>query len=79
MTRTVSMRIDENLYNSLSILAKAENRSISNFIETATMRYIEEVEHVDEFEMESIQSNEDLLARLVKGISDAHNQRGRFV
>ena len=79
MTRTVSMRIDENLYNSLSILAKAENRSISNLIETATMRYIEEVEHVDEFEMESIQSNEDLLARLEKGISDAHNQRGRFV
>jgi hypothetical protein len=33
MIRTVSMRIDENLYNSLSILAKAENRSISNFIE----------------------------------------------
>ena len=79
MTRTVSMRIDENLYNSLSILAKAENRSISNFIETATMRYIEEIEHVDEFEMGSIQSNEDLLARLKKGTGDAQNQRGRFV
>jgi hypothetical protein len=43
------------------------------------MRYIEEIKRVDEFEMGSIQSNKDLLARLKKGTGDAQNQRGRFV
>jgi len=48
MTKTVSLRIDEELYNSLKVHAEAENRSISNFIETATIRYLEEIEYADE-------------------------------
>jgi predicted DNA-binding protein len=78
MTKTVSLRIDEELYNSLIVHAEAENRSISNFIETATMRYIEEVEYADEFEMESILSNEDLIARMKQGTKDSKSGRGRF-
>ena len=78
MTKTVSLRIDEGLYNSLKVHADAENRSISNFIETATLRYIEEVEYADEFEMESILSNDDLVKRMKKGAQDAKSGRGRF-
>ena len=78
MTKTVSLRIDEELYNSLRTHAEAENRSISNFIETATIRYIEEVEYVDDFEMESIVSNDDLVGRIRKGTIDAKKERGRF-
>ena len=78
MTKTVSLRIDERLYNSLKTHADAENRSISNFIETATMRYLEEVEFVDDFEMESILSNQDFIKRLRKGSDDAAKGRGRF-
>ncbi len=79
MTKTVSLRIDEELYDSLKVHADAENRSISNFIETATMRYIEEVEYADDFEMESILSDESLLKRMKQGTKDAKNGRGRFV
>lgn len=78
MTKTVSLRIDEELYNSLRTHAEAENRSISNFIETATIRYIEEVEYVDDFEMESIVSNDDLVRRIRKGTIDAEKERGHF-
>ena len=78
MTKTVSIRIDEDLYNSLRTHAEAENRSISNFIETATIRYIEEVEYVDDFEMDSIVSNDDLVRRIRKGTTDAKKERGRF-
>ena len=78
MTKTVSLRIDEKLYNSLKTHADAENRSISNFIETATMRYLEEVEYADDFEMEGILSNQDLIKRLKKGSDDAAKGRGRF-
>jgi predicted DNA-binding protein len=78
MAKTVSLRIDEKLYNSLKTHAEAENRSISNFIETATLRYIEEVEYADDFEMESILSDEDLIKRIRRGTRDAENNRGRF-
>ncbi len=79
MAKTISLRIDENLYNSLKIHANAENRSISNFIETATIRYIEEVEYADHFEMESILADANLKNRLKQGTQDAINNRGRFV
>lgn len=78
MAKTVSLRIDEKLYSSLKTHAEAENRSISNFIETATRRYIEEAEYADDFEMESILSEEDLIKRIRRGTRDAENNRGRF-
>ncbi len=79
MTKTVSLRIDEKLYNAVKILAEAENRSISNFIETAAIRYIDEVEYADDFEMENLNIDKNLQSRIKQGISDAENNRGRFV
>ena len=78
MTKTVSLRIDEELYKSLKIHAQAENRSISNFIETATMRYLDEVEYANDYEMESITGNPDLMKRIKQGTRDAAKSRGRF-
>lgn len=78
MTKTVSLRIDEELYNALKIQAKAENRSISNFIETATMRYLDEVEYADDFETENIIGDTDLVKRIKQGTRDAAKSRGRF-
>lgn len=79
MSKTISLRIDDSLYQSLKMHAEAENRSISNYIETATLRYIEEVDYVDEFEMENIKNNDDLVRRLKRGTLDAKKSRGRFV
>jgi len=42
MSKVVTLRIDEKKYRIFRILASQENRPLSNFIETATMRYIEE-------------------------------------
>lgn len=79
MSKTISLRVDDSLYQTLKAHAKAENRSISNFIETATIKYLEEVDYADEFEMENILNNLDLIKRLKKGTEDALNRRGRFV
>ena len=51
MPKTVTLRINDDLLDKLKHHAEMENRSISNFIETATLRYIEQTELVDEFEM----------------------------
>jgi antitoxin component of RelBE/YafQ-DinJ toxin-antitoxin module len=79
MPKTVTLRIDDTLLNKFKDHAAIENRTLSNFIETATLRYIEEIELVDEFEMSEIMSNEKLLKRLKKGSEDARKRRGRFV
>lgn len=79
MPKTVTLRIDDKLLDRLKHHAELENRSISNFIETATLRYIEETELVDEFEMSEILNNDILIKHLKKGSEDAHRKRGRFV
>ncbi len=79
MPKTVTLRIDDKLLDRFKHHAEMENRSISNFIETATLRYIEESEMADEFEMSEIMNNEKLLKQLRKGSEDARKKRGRFV
>ncbi len=79
MPKTVTLRIDDKLLDRFKHHAEIENRTISNFIETATLRYIEEAESVDEFEMAEILNNEKLIKRLKRGSDDARKKRGRFV
>ena len=79
MSKTVTLRIDEELLERFKAHAKMENRSVSNFIETATLQYIDKIEHTDEFEMSEILNNKPLLKNLKKGSQDAKHKRGRFV
>jgi hypothetical protein len=79
MPKMVTMKIDDETYNLLTILALQENRPLENFIETAALRYIEENGLVDEFEMAEICSNDKLRNSLQRGASDYNAGRGSFV
>jgi predicted transcriptional regulator len=79
MSKTVTLRLDESVYGKLKNWAERDNRALSNFIETAALRFIEEHEVVDEFEMAEIEGNTSLNASLKKGLKDAKAGRGRFV
>jgi predicted DNA-binding protein len=79
MSKTVTLRIEDDLYEKLKEHSKSENRNLSNFIETAVINYIEQIELADENEMRDILSNSELLKRLNAGSLDAANKRGRFV
>ncbi|MGA0368751.1 MAG: CopG family transcriptional regulator [Kiritimatiellia bacterium] len=79
MSKTVTLRLDESVYGKLRNWAERDNRALSNFIETAALRFIEEHEVVDEFEMAEIEENAALNASLKKGLKDAKAGRGRFV
>ena len=59
-------------------MASHDNRPISNFIETAALRYVEEHEFVDEFEMAEIKNNASLNRSVKSGLRDAKAKRGRF-
>ncbi|MFA4915106.1 MAG: hypothetical protein WC560_00365 [Syntrophales bacterium] len=79
MPKTITLRLDDDKYEVFKRLAEQENRPISNFIETATLRYIQSVEYVDEFEMDEIKGNTDLNESLQRGIEDAKSGRGYFL
>jgi predicted transcriptional regulator len=79
MPKSVTLRLNDDLYHVLSILADSENRTLSNFIETAVLRQIEENQFVDEFEMAEIRNNQELNSSLKRALSDVKANRGRFV
>ena len=78
MSKTVTLRLDEEVYSRFRGLAKHDNRPLSNFIETAALRFIEEHEFVDEFEMAEIKDNTSLNRSLKAGLRDAKAKRGHF-
>lgn len=79
MPKTLTLRVDDATYSTFVRAAAAERRSIANFIETATLRHIEESEFVDNAEMAEIMGNADLVRRLKKGSEAARKRKGRFV
>jgi len=79
MSKTVTIRLDDDTYREFREAAAAERRPLSNLIETAALAKIREQQFVDDAEMAEIQSNERLLERLRSGSKDARAKRGQFV
>jgi len=79
MSKTVSLRLNDKIYKLFRYLAESENRPLSNFIETSVLRFIENNQFVDEYEMTEIQSNQDLNSSLKRALKDVRAQRGSFV
>ena len=79
MHKTVTLRLKSDVYKIFAETAKAENRSLSNLIETAALKNIREQQFVDDIELAEILSNDDLLKRLKKGSREARQSKGRFV
>ena len=79
MSKTVTLRLDDKLYKRFKKLAEEDNRSLSNFIETSTLRYIEEHAYADDFEMDEILNNKSLNLSLKRGLKDAASKKGKFV
>ncbi|MFH1476837.1 MAG: CopG family transcriptional regulator [Verrucomicrobiota bacterium] len=79
MSKTLTLRLDEPVYQLFKTVAERENRPISNFIETAAMRFVQEYETVNEFEMAEIRGNIELNRSLKRGHLDAKKRRGAFI
>jgi hypothetical protein len=79
MSKTVTLRLADDVYQLFRQSAESDNRPLSNFIETATLRFIEQSELVDDAEMAEIRANDSLSRSLKHGHADAHSKRGRFV
>ncbi len=79
MPKTLTVRMDDAAYKLIEEAAAAENRSVSNFIETAALhRAVAEI-FVPEQETSEIRSDAALVKRLKAGHEDVAARRGRFV
>lgn len=79
MSRVVTLRLDDAVYELFRSRAKADNRPLSNLIETAAVRHLREQEFVEPDEMREIMANRPLVRSLRRGSADARSRRGRFV
>ncbi len=79
LSKIVTLRLDEKVYELFHGMANSDNRPLSNFITTAALRYIEENEYVNEYEMNEIKNNKELNKSIKKGLQDVKNESGHFV
>jgi len=73
MAKTITVRIDDKVYDLFRRAADGQKRTISNFLEYATLNYIVNDSVVDDQEMEDILQFE---TELNKGLSDL--EEGRY-
>ncbi len=73
MTKTITLRIDEEIYNILKSAASGEKRTISNFIEYAALNYLSSNSYVSDSEMNEIINDKNLKDGLRKGMDDVKN------
>ena len=71
MAKTLTMRLDNETYESYVRAARAEHRSLANLVEVAALRYLQESRFVDVSEMAEILSRPGLVKRLRAGSRDA--------
>ena len=79
MPKTVTLRLSDKTYSTFLEAAKAENRSLSNLIETAALAKVREQQFADDVEVAEIKANEELMKRIEKGSQEARLRKGRLV
>ena len=76
MSKTITVRIDDSVYEIFKKAAAGQKRTISNYLEFATLNYTVNETVVDDSEMQEILSFEEDLKR---GLSDISAGRYRII
>ena len=79
MSKTITMRVDDDIYKMIKTAADRERRSISNFIEFATIAFLTKESFVSDNEMEEIYNDENLLKNLKQGKKEIEEGQYRIV
>ena len=76
MPKTITVRLDDNIFNLFKTAATGERRTISNFIEYAALSYLTNEIFVSDDEMNEILNDKNLVKSLNKGLNEA--KKGKF-
>jgi predicted transcriptional regulator len=78
MPKTVTLRLDDATYAFFRDCAQADNRTLSNMIETAAKRQLES-KYIGPEEEREILRDAPLMRRIRAGARDAKARRGRMI
>ena len=70
MSKTITLRVDDDVYQMIKTAADGQRRNLSNFIEFATLQYLTSATYVDDADMELILNDAELVANLRQGLED---------
>ena len=76
MPKTITVRIDDNVYDIFKKAAEGQKRTISNYLEFATLNYIVNETVVDDIEMNEILS---FSKDIKKGLNDISAGRYKVI
>lgn len=79
MPKTITVRVDDTTYKRIKTAADSERRTISNFIEYATLAYVENSSFVTDEEMNSISEDTELMNNLKMSLEDIKSGKYRIV
>ena len=79
MGKTITIRIDDDTYKKIKSAAESEKRTISNFMEYATIAYLENSSFVSDEEMIQVAEDHELMNRLQKSMQDIKRGNYRIV
>ncbi len=79
MAKTITMRVDEDTYNLIKTAADGDRRSISNFIEYATVSFISDHSFVSDNEMEDILKDKNLIDSFKNGKKEIEEGKYRII
>lgn len=79
MPKTITIRLDDAVYDIFKKAADGERRTVSNFIEYATLAYLTNEIHVSDREMDEILGDKTLVSGLKKGMDDVRKGKYRIV
>jgi len=71
--KTVTMRIDESVYEMIRQAADGQKRNMSNFVEFATLQYLTSSQYIDQTELNDILNDKSLVGNLKSGLQDVKN------
>jgi predicted transcriptional regulator len=79
MPKTITIRLDDDVYQMFQKAADGERRSISNFIEVATLSFLTNDIYVSDIEMNEILKNTPLSKSLKTGLNDIKKGKYKIV
>jgi len=79
MSKTVTVRLNDDVYQTIKSAAQAEKRTISNLIEFATVSYLESSSFVSDEEMQEILEDKNLIRNLQDSLKDIEEGNYRIV
>ena len=74
--KTLTLRVDDDVYSMIKLASDGAKRNISNFIEYATIQYLTSSQYIDNNEMNEILNDKLLIKSLNQGLEEV--KRGDY-